>query len=261
MPIDGGIRAIGRGLRVLQVVNHHRSISMMEIARQCELPYPTTCRIVETLIEERMIEREATRKHYRPTVLVKTLSVGYQANDALAEAARRHICDLTREIRWPISICTRVGMSMMIRESTHVIAPFTLNLYHPGYTMPLLESSSGKVYLAFSDDDNQEEVIEHVRRTNQSSGDRMALRLRSLLREIRAKGYGIHDRIRHTANPGKTSAISVPIMRDGPCEATVTLAFFASSMTLANAVETFMPRIRAVADAIACELPQQRIAG
>ena len=87
MPIDGGIRAIGRGLRVLQVVNHHRSISMMEIARQCELPYPTTCRIVETLIEERMIERETTRKHYRPTALVKTLSVGYQADDALAQAS------------------------------------------------------------------------------------------------------------------------------------------------------------------------------
>ncbi len=261
MPVDGGIRAIGRGLRVLQVVNHQRSVSMMEIARQCELPYPTACRIVETLIEERMIEREASRKHYRPTALVKTLSVGYQADDALAEAARRHICGLTRELRWPISVCTRVGMSMMIRESTHVIAPFTLNLYHPGYTMPLLESSSGKVHLAFSDEDEREAVIEHVRRTGQTSGDRMALRLRSLLGEIRSNGYGIHDRIRHTANPGKTSAISVPILRDGPCEATVTLAFFASSMTLNRAVESFMPRLRTLAGAIARELPPQPAAG
>ncbi len=261
MQNDGSIRAIGRGLRVLQVVNHHRSISMTEIARHCDLPYPTTCRIVETLIEERMIEREATRKHYRPTALVKTLSVGFQADDALAQVSRQHICGLTRELRWPISICTRVGMSMMIRESTHIIAPFTLNLYHPGYTMPLLESSSGKVHLAFSGDNEQEEVIEHVRHTNQPSGDRIALRLRSLLGEIRAKGYGIHDRIRHTANPGKTSAISVPILRDGPCEATVTLAFFASSMTLANAVETFMPRLRSVADAIAHELPPRCAAG
>ena len=46
---------------MLQVVNHHRSIGMTEVARRCEVPYPTTCRIVETLIEERMIEREATR--------------------------------------------------------------------------------------------------------------------------------------------------------------------------------------------------------
>ncbi len=256
MPIEGSIRAIGRGIRVLQVVNHHRSISMMEIARQCRLPYPTTCRIVETLIEEHMIEREPTRKHYRPTSLVKTLSVGYQADDALARASRRHICGLTRELRWPISVCTRVGMSMMIRESTHGIAPFTLNLYHPGYTLPLLESSSGKVHLAFSDEDEQEQAIEHVRRLNQQSGDAVASRLRSVLLEIRANGYGVHDRIRHTANPGKTSAISVPILRDGSCEATVTLAFFASSMTVAQAVRTFAPRLRHVADAIACELSQ-----
>ena len=261
MPMESNIRAIGRGLKVLQAVNHHRSLSMMEIARNCELPYPTTCRIVETLIEERMIEREATRKHYRPTALVKTLSVGYQADDALALAARRHICALTRELRWPISVCTRVGMTMMIRESTHVIAPFTLNLYHPGYTMPLLDSSSGKVHLAFSDDDEREAVIDLVRRASPAADDRMATRLRTVLHEIRAKGYAIQDRIRHTANPGKTSAISVPIMREGPCEATVTLAFFASAMTIESAVTTFLPRIRTVAEAIARELPQQRTAG
>lgn len=256
MSTEGSIRAIGRGLRVLQAINQHRSISMMEIARHAELPYPTTCRIVETLIEEGMIEREVSRKHYRPTVLVKTLSVGFQADNILAHASRRHICSLTRELRWPISVCTRVGMTMMIRESTHVIAPFTLNVYHPGYTMPLLDSSSGKVHLAFSDEDEQEEALEHVRRTNQAAGDRMASRLRLVLSEIRVKGYGIQDRIRHTANPGKTSAISVPIKREGPCEGTVTLAFFASSMTLSSAIETYMPRIRDAAEAIARDISQ-----
>ena len=97
-----------------------------------------------------MIEREQTRKHYRPTALVRTLSAGYQPDDELAVACRPHIERLTRDLRWPISVCTRVGMSMMIRESTHAIAPYTLSLYHPCYTMPILGSSSGKVQLAFS---------------------------------------------------------------------------------------------------------------
>jgi len=202
MPVEGYTRALGRGLRVLQVINHNRSIGMMEIAKQCDLPYSTTYRIVETLIEEQMIEREPTRKHYRPTLLVKTLSVGYQDDDTLARVSRPYIINLTRELRWPISVCTRVGMRMMIRESTHAIAPFTLNVYHPGYTIPLLGSSSGKVHVAFSDEEQQNSVFDHVRRTNQSTAGQMVANLRATLAEIRNRGYSSQDRIQHTANPG-----------------------------------------------------------
>ena len=259
MASDGNIRAISRALNVLQVINHHRSLSMMEIAKHSDLPYPTAFRIVETLLDSGMVEREATRKHYRPTRLVSTLSVGFQEEDTLAEVSRRHIVQLTRELRWPISVCTRVGMSMMLRESTHAIAPFTLNVYHPGYTLPLLDSSSGKAYLAFSDDIEQEEVIAHVRRTNAENAPRLVPRLQAVLSDIREKGYSIQDRMKHTANPGKTSAISVPIMGAKACEGTVTLAFFCSTMTLPHAIDSFFPKIRATADIIGKDLAAARI--
>jgi IclR family mhp operon transcriptional activator len=256
---DGNIRAISRALAVLQVVNHHRSLSMMAIARHADLPYPTAFRIVETLIESGMIERESTRKHYRPTRLVTTLSVGFQEEDTLAEVSRRHITALTRELRWPISVCTRVGMTMMLRESTHAIAPFTLNVYHPGYTLPLLDSSSGKAYIAFSDETEQEAVLDHVRRTNAANAPRLVPRLQAVLCDIREKGYSIQDRLKHTANPGKTSAISVPIMGRKNCEGTVTLAFFCSTMTLPDAIDRFVPSIRATAASIAKDLAETRI--
>jgi len=259
MAAEASIRAIGRGLKVLQVINQHRSLSMMSIAKLCDLPYPTACRIVETLIEEQMIERESARKFYRPTALVKTLSAGFQEDDALAQVSRRHIVNLTREVRWPVTLCTRVGMSMMIRDSTHAIAPFTLNIYHPGFTIPLLESSSGKVYLAFSREDDQNAILDHVRRTNVPNAERVVPRLQAALEDIRTKGYSIQERIRHTANPGKTSAISVPIMGDGPCEATVTLAFFSSSMTLPRAVETYIPSIKQAACLIAQDMAELRL--
>lgn len=258
MATDGNIRAISRALAVLQVINQHRSLSMMAIAKHSDLPYPTAFRIVETLMESGMVEREATRKHYRPTRLVTTLSVGFHEEDTLAEVSRRHIVNLTREVRWPISICTRVGMSMMLRESTHAIAPFTLNVYHPGYTLPLLDSSSGKAYVAFSDETEQEEVLEHVRRTNAVNAPRLVPRLKAVLSEIRDKGYSVQDRLKHTANPGKTSAISVPIMGQTKCEGTVTLAFFCSTMTLPHAIESYFPGIRRTAECIAQDLAASR---
>lgn len=254
----GNIRAISRGLEVLQVINQHRSLSMMSIAKQCAIPYPTACRIVDTLIEERMIERETTRKHYRPTALVKTLSVGYQQDDHLAQVSRRHITDLTREVRWPISVCTRVGMTMMIRESTHAIAPFTFNLYHPGYTMPLLGSSSGKVFLAFCCAADREAVFEQVRRMSAPNAARAVAALETEFETIRGRGYGTYDRIRHTANPGKTSAISVPVLADDVLEGTLTLAFFCSTMTLHKAVEDYTPALKRAAADIGGELAEMR---
>ena len=253
---DGSIRAVGRALKVLQAINQHRSLSMTSIADLCGLPYPTAYRIVETLIAEQMVERETTRKYYRPTALVRTLSAGYQPNDDLAAAARPHITRLTRELRWPISVCTRVGMSMMIRESTHAIAPFTLNLYHPGYTMPILGSSSGKVYLAFSSEEDRDAILNNVRRGNEPNCNRVMARLQAEIRQVREQGYASYDRIRHTANPGKTSAISVPVLLDRICQGTLTLAVFSSAMTLPAAVRAYMPDLKACSEAIAEDLVQ-----
>lgn len=70
------IRAITRGLAVLQAVNQHGSLTMMEIAQTSRVPYPTACRIVQTLLHEGMLEREPGRKTYRATPLVLTLASG-----------------------------------------------------------------------------------------------------------------------------------------------------------------------------------------
>jgi molybdenum-dependent DNA-binding transcriptional regulator ModE len=59
---DGNVRAISRGLAVLQAVNRGGSVTMMEICRTAQIPYPTACRIVQTLMDEGMIEREPARK-------------------------------------------------------------------------------------------------------------------------------------------------------------------------------------------------------
>lgn len=255
---DGGIRAIGRGLKVLQAINHHRSLSMTSIASICGLPYPTACRIVDTLIAEQMIEREQTKKHYRPTALVRTLSAGYQPDDDLVAACRPHIERLTRDMRWPISVCTRVGMSMMIRQSTHAIAPYTLSLYHPGYTMPIMGSSSGKVQLAFSSTADREAVLAPLRARNDAAAARIVTRLEAEFDVIRAQGFASFDRIRHTANPGKTSAFSVPMLMDGLCQGTLTLAFFSSSMTLADAVKMYLAPLKAAAVAIVADVTRLR---
>ncbi len=256
----GNIRAISRGLDVLRAINQHRSLSMMAISKICNIPYPTAGRIIDTLLAEELIEREPHRKRYRPTVRVKALSVGYQDVDELAHAARPHIEHLTRDVRWPISVCRRVGMSMMICESTHSIAPFTLNMYHPGYTMPIFGSSSGKVYLAYCDETDRSAILQQLAELSQGSLDRINKVLGKEIDLIRENGFGTYDRLRHTANPGKTSAISLPVMIDGKIQGTMTLAFFASSMTMRKAIDTFVPMLIKTARSIEADLSHRLIA-
>ncbi|MEL7030280.1 MAG: helix-turn-helix domain-containing protein, partial [Pseudomonadota bacterium] len=127
------IRAISRGLAALQAINRNKSLSMMEVAQAAEVPYPTACRIVQTLVYEGLIEREPHRKRYRPTALVHTLSSGHQNEDDLVKAARPHLIELTRKVSWPVSLTTRVGATMMVRDSTHALTSLTFHNYDPGY--------------------------------------------------------------------------------------------------------------------------------
>lgn len=250
------VRSISRGLAVLQAINRGGSLSMMQICRDAHIPYPTACRIVSTLIEEGMIEREPARKRYRPTALVRTLAVGYQDEDELIHAARPHIVALTRAVGWPVSVCTRVGHAMMVRDSTHRLTSLTLNNYAPGYTLPLTECSTGKAWLAFADSDERARALETLARLD-GPAERMATLLQRdprPLDEVRAKGYATQARNHYTATPGKTSSIAVPIMRGEQVGGAVALIFFASAMPMAKAEAQFVPLLRDVAVRTAADL-------
>lgn len=253
---DSNIRSIGRGLAVLQAVNRGGSVSMMEIARTSRVPYPTACRIVQTLMTEGMIEREPARKRYRPTALVKTLAFGYQDEDSLVTVARPHIVALCKKVAWPISIATRVGHMMMVRDSTHKLTSLTLTNYAPGYTLPLTECSSGKAYLAYCDPEERANILRGMRELD-GPAERMAvltLHDENLFRDIRAKGYATQARNGYTATPGKTSSIAVPLFRQDRVIGSMALIFFASAMTMRQAQDAFVAELKATADAISAAL-------
>lgn len=253
---DGTIRAIARGLRVLQAINRGGSITMMQISRQAEIPYPTACRVIETLINEGMVEREPARKRYRATALVRTLAVGFQDEDALVAVARPHIVALCKKHGWPISLATRVGHSMMVRDSTHKLTSLTLANYSPGYTLPIIECSTGKAYLAFCGDEEREAILSGMRRLD-GPAERMAgmlLHDDALLSDIRRRGYATQARNAYTAVPGKTSSIAVPVFKGEQIAGAIALIIFAAAMPMSRAEALFVEDLQATARAISGEL-------
>jgi IclR family transcriptional regulator, mhp operon transcriptional activator len=250
------IRALGRGIAVLQAINRGGPLTMMEIAHASEVPYPTACRIVQTLLYEGLIEREPNRKRYRPTALVQTLAHGFQGHGRLVQVVRPHIVELTRKIGWPITLTTHVGSSMVIRDSTHAQTSLTFNNYYPGYALPILECAAGLVYLAFADPAERDSILHGLRlMPNQSAAHVLdAFQHGRLAADIRRAGYAARNNNQFTQNPGKTSSIAVPVFEHEHVAGTLTLAFFSSATDIDDVVKKFLAPLQATAETIAREL-------
>lgn len=253
---DTPIRSISRALAILRVINREGSVSLMEIAKAVDLPYPTTLRIVRTLVEEGVIEREPTRKWYRPTALIQSLAYGFQNNDQLVTVARPHIVALTEKVHWPISIVTPVGNVMVVRDSTSTMTSFTFNHYYPGWQVPLTVSASGRVFLAHASPEVRRDLIAYYA-SHGSEGDvatLYAFEQQGEMERICAQGYATAARNAYSASPRRTSSVAVPVFQEGELLGSLTMVFFAAAMPLNQAVERFVPSLQVTASAIGADM-------
>jgi len=240
------IRSITRSIAALKAINRHGSLSMMEIAKASQVPYPTACRIVQTLLFEGLIEQEPSRKRYRATALVQTLATGFQHDDELVHIARPHIVALTKRVGWPVSLAIRVGREMMLRDSTHANSSLTFEHYYPGFTLPIL---------AFAPDEEREMILRYIRVSQDIDLNYLATAEISLnVERIRADGYAVQGRNHFNLTPGKTSSIAVPIFKNGQFEAAMTMVFFVAAMKLSNALEMYLDDLKGTAAAISHDL-------
>ena len=251
------IRSISRSIAALKAINRHGSLSMMEISKASEVPYPTACRIVQTLLYEGLIEQEPARKRYRPTAMVQTLAHGFQQDDRLVKAARPHIVDLTKRHGWPVSIATRVGRNMMLRDSTHANTSLTFEQYYPGFTLPILDSASGKLSMAFAPEEERLMILKWMRVSQEIDLQYLATAQASLdVERIRRQGYAVQGRNHFNLTPGKTSSIAVPIFMNGIFEAAMTMVFFVTAMKLEVALESYLEELKAAAILISHDLSE-----
>lgn len=255
------IRAVSRALRVMQAINRHGALNMTKISEAAGLAYPTTCRLVQTLVTEGVIEREPGRKYYRPTALAQSLSCGYHARSRLVAIARRHIEQLTRRTSWPVSLSSRVGSQMVIQDSTHALTTLTFSEYPPGFSLPILSCASGLAYLAALDRDEREELlsqIDDIDTTNplirmiQSNSD-------TYFERVRNEGYAAFVRNQHTKDPGKTSSFAVALRHGDEVVGSLALIFFSSSMSVVEAFEKFGDDVKDIQQKISDDLLEMKL--
>jgi len=251
------IRALIRGLDALTVLNLKNGATVSEVAQEIKLPRTTTYRILETLSHAGYVYRDATDDRYRLTIMVRGLSDGFDDEAWVTQIARPYIYELGKDIVWPVAIASLSGTSMMVRESTDHRSPLAVERYSAGFRVPLLTSSSGRVYLAFCSATQRESLLDILSRSNREE-DKMArnrAEVQKLLGDARQQGYATATRQRRVSDE---ISMAVPIIVEERVLAAVTIRFSSTAIPLKLAVERFLPKLRDSAQKIRLTFAEQQ---
>jgi IclR family transcriptional regulator, mhp operon transcriptional activator len=246
------IRALSRGLEVLTELNRLERAAINTLAAAVRLPRTTTYRVLETLRLAGYVERDEQDDCYRPTVMVRGLSQGFDDEAMVAHLAKPHLAALGAQIVWPLAIATPSGGTMMIREATDRQSPLALEQFRAGLRVPMLGSAAGHAYLAFCSSQERDTLLELLSRSSLPE-DRMARNrneVERLLNETRSQGFGMAHRARRVS---EEISLAIPVRAKDRILATVTVRYAATAVTLRTAVEQFLPKMRELAHRIESE--------
>jgi len=244
------IRALSRGLKILAFLNAHSNVTVAEIASSTHVARTTVYRILETLIAEDLVRHDEARSTYSVRIGVRSLSQGFDDEAWLTDVARPHMLELTRQIKWPVSIATPSGAFMLVRDTTDYASPLAIQKVKPGYRVPLLGSAAGQVYLAFVSPRLRQTLVSVTLRSDDPNWMPSA-QVMAGLGQIRRQGYSVFHRPMRVTD---RTTIAVPvIMHDRPLGALV-VRFARSAVGLDEAIRKILRPLQAAADKIGGEL-------
>jgi len=250
------IRALMRGLDALAVLNHHDGATVSEVASAIRLPRTTTYRILETLCEAGYVFRDPADDRYRLTILVRSLSDGFDDEAWVSQIARPVLHELGRDVVWPVSIATLSGTSMMVRETTDHRSPLAVERYAAGFRVPLLTSAAGRAHLAWCPEQERETLVDILSRSARDE-DKLARNpseLGRILAEVRTQGYAAAIRARRVSDE---VSLAVPVRTGDRVLACLSVRFSASAVPMKAAQERLLPRLSAAAARIRDEFARQ----
>jgi IclR family mhp operon transcriptional activator len=253
------MRGVSRTLAVLRVLNEHNGERVAAIARLTGIPRPSLYRIFEALRSLGYVRRRADGETYELTIQVRALSDGFSDEAWLRETALPVMQQLQQEIVWPTDIATFFDDAMYLRETTRRQSPLTIDGAKVGLRLPMLQSATGKAYLAWCSDTERKTILENLRRSSlpEDAVARDPRFVRNLLAATRRYGYGEQSR----AIFPKTAAIAVPILGGSDKMAgCLNISFIASALEPKEAATRYLGALKSAAKAIAARLGSQNAA-
>jgi IclR family mhp operon transcriptional activator len=248
------MRGVTRTLAVVRALNENNGARVTELARLTRIPRPSLYRILDALCSLGYLRR-TDQERYELTLLVRTLSDGFGDEPWVRAIAQPVMEELQREIVWPTDIATFYGNAMYLRATTRRHSPLTIDAATVGLRLPMLQSATGRTYLAFCTEIEREAILANLRRSKAPEDRRArdANHVRDVVAMTRKKGYGE----RHRQIFEKTGAIAVPIRRGPQVLACLNISFIASALSPREAASRYLGQLQNAAKLIEGRLAAQ----
>jgi len=257
MEKDSAVQSARRVLAIIEALNHGRVTQLEALHARTGLPKSTLVRLLETLIDEGYVTRVSRREGYALTEAVLRLSAGMRHRDVLVDVARPLMEAFTQQHRWQVSLATSENSWMVVRFTTRHLSPFARVEIFLNRRVTMLRSAIGRAYMAACSAEEQELILRLI--ADQDPGEIEAAggrdKVAAILRRVQRDGYATI--VRPPDDPSRSFAIPVLDQRrpDRPL-GSVVFFYYRSVMTEAQAVETYLPLVRELAERVAANLAQ-----
>jgi IclR family mhp operon transcriptional activator len=244
-------RSLGRGLKMLAILNTGGAHRVASLARAVNLPRSTAFRILCTLVEEGYVWRDPATDRYHPTAMVHALSDGFDGTARLVQSAQPLVRELGKQLIWPVNLATLSGVSVVLRQTTDATSPLAVVRYSAGYRAPIL-GASGLVLLAFSNRPASQMILDLLYREDASEPPAMRrAEAERRMAEVSAVGFAC---VHQPGNSSERSSLAVPVLAGGDTLAALAVRFARNAVTQQVIRERFLPALRLAAHGIVTAL-------
>lgn len=258
------IRALERGLEVLEYLHNARAASLHDLHLATGLPKATLTRIIATLNKRGVVWQRLADGAYMASHTVQARSPRLVDEDHLVEVASPVLERLCQQVNWPSVLAVPRLDHMAVVETNRQKSYFSHILRGPiGFRINILRSATGRAYIAFCGQTERSAVLQRLRNSSEP-GNFMARKpamVERLLDETRLLGYGHRasdfgghfDKTRREWNDGRDS-IAVPVWAGEEVVAVVNLTWMHKVATVEQIVKAHLPRLTEAAREISTRL-------
>ena len=256
------IRALERGLDVLQALQTGPGAGLKDLHAITGLPKATLLRILRTLGERNLVWQRMADGAYLPS----SRAARPPGDDIsrLVEVASPIMAKLCEQVNWPSVLATRRGAQMEVIETNRPRSHLShLPLGPVGARISMLLTSTGRAYFSFCSQEEREEILALLQAETSPEAvlARDAVWMARLVSQTQAQGYGQRDPSiagdgvgqKLMADDGRNS-IAVPVIVAGQVVASLNLTWTRRATNASQIVGEHLEALRAAAAETALRL-------
>ena len=259
------IRALERGLDIMQILQTKGSATLNDIYQVSGLPRPTILRVLRTLVGAGWVRRGLEDGFYRNSFKIEGMVNSLDHTDKLAEISAPYLDALCRKASWPsdLTVFNSGGLYMELKETSRSLTPFLLNRDSIGHKINLPLSAVGRAYLAFCDRDECTTILAELRKSRNLANKLIhdEQKFSDDLTEIRRAGYAIREPsfgggqkpLRSEFDDG-LNAIAVPIQLNKKILGCISLVWLRKAIPTKDIVREYLTDLQKAAGEISYQL-------